>query len=342
MFKRLYVFVLCSLSFNVSAVSDNPFAKHDVLTVGKEVLWNIDKKAVEATKTASDDGTYYHLTFDNKQLRLSITKDAAGTQAKSFKQLEVKDVTIDGKQSALFGWCLNNQQRHNRFLQQDLQVKKGICTINGSAGTFIIKLDKGTLTALQKASRLTVMLKPFRTPLELKYDLGDFNDMYIALNAKPATVAAAAVPAAAATSAVQPRKTCWAGAPPEYKNIKSVGYICGDASSKIKAETQITKLVNQEKDKQRKLAEEKEKQRKLAEEQKKKELAAKLKEEERLQAEAAAIAASQAKQAQIDNEITQKMVKVCEKYWSKGEHRCYCEKYIEHAPASIQASSTCK
>lgn len=338
MFKRLYVFVFCFISFNVSAVSDNPFAKHDVLTVGKEVSWDIDKKAVEATKTASDDGTYYHLKFDNKQLSLSITKDSAGTQSKSFKQLEVKDVTIDGKQSALFGWCLNNQERHNRFLQQGLQVKNGICTIDGSAGTFIIKLDKDTLLALQKASRLTIMLKPFRTPLELKYDLGDFSDMYIALNAKPAPVAAVVAPAAT----VQPKKTCWAGAPPEYKSIKSVGYTCSDASSKIKAETQITKLVNQEKEKQRKLAAEKEKQRKLAEEQKKKELAAKLKEEERLQAEAAAIAASKAKQAQLDSEITQKMVNVCEKYWNKGEHRCYCEKYIKYAPASIQASSTCK
>ena len=104
----------------------------------------------------------------------------------------------------------------------------------------------------------------------------------------------------------------------------------------------MTNLVNQEKERQRKLAAEKEKQRKLAEEQKQKALAAKLKEEERLQAEAAAIAASQAKQAQIDSEITQKMVGVCEKYWNKGEHRCYCQKYIDHAPAIIQASSTCE
>jgi hypothetical protein len=58
--------------------------------------------------------------------------------------------------------------------------------------------------------------------------------------------------------------------------------------------------------------------------------------------EAAAIAASEIKQAQLSDEITQKMLKVCDKYWSKGEHRCYCQKYIEHAPASIQASSTCK
>ena len=342
MLKRLYVFVLCFLSFSAFAVGDNPFAKNDVMTVGKDVAWDIDKKAVIATKTAENKGTYYHLEFDNKQLKISITRDAAGGQPKSFNQLEVKDVSIDGKQSALFKWCLANQERHKRFLQQGLQVKKGICAIDGTAGSFIIKLNKDTLVALQEGSRLTVMLKPFRTPLELKYDISDFNDMYIALNARPAPVAAATVTAAKVPEAVKPKKKCWVGAPPEFKNIKSVSYDCDDAASKIKAETQVTKLVVQEKEKQRKLAAEKEKQRKLAEEQKKKELAAKLKEEERLQAEAAAIAASLAKQAEIDSEITQKMVKVCEKYWNKGEHRCYCEKYISHAPASVQASSTCK
>ncbi|MCW8851981.1 MAG: hypothetical protein OQK44_04895 [Gammaproteobacteria bacterium] len=342
MFKRLYVFVLCFLSFNVFAVGDNPFAKNDVLSVGKDVAWSIDKKAVLATKTAENNGTYYHLSFDNKQLMLSITSDAAGDRPKSFNQLEVKDVNIDGKQSPLFKWCLVNQERHKRFLQQGLQVKKGICAIDGTAGSFIIKLNKDTLIALQEGARLMIMLKPFRTPLELNYDISDFNDMYLALNARPEPVAAVAVPAVMAPAAIKPKKKCWAGAPPEYKNIKSVEYDCDDASSKIKAETQVTNLVNQEKEKQRKLAAEKEKQRKLAEEQKQKELAAKLKEEERLQAEAAAIAASQAKQAQIDSEITQKMVSVCEKYWNKGEHRCYCQKYIEHAPASIQASSTCK
>ena len=79
----------------------------------------------------------------------------------------------------------------------------------------------------------------------------------------------------------------------------------------------------------------------MAEEKKQKELAETLKQEELLQAEAVAIAASEAKQAQIGGEIEQKMIKVCDKYWSIGEHRCYCQKYIEHAPAEIQSNSTC-
>ena len=123
--------------------------------------------------------------------------------------------------------------------------------------------------------------------------------------------------------------------------MKSVEYDCDNAAEKKGAEARITKLVNQKKAKEHKLAAESERRRKLAEEKKQKELEEKLKQEELLQAEATAIAASEVKQAKIGGEIAQKMIKMCEKYWSKGEHRCYCQKYIEHAPAKIQANSTC-
>ncbi len=342
MFKQLFasLFMLCFFSFNVLA-GDNPFAKKDALNIGKDVAWQIDKKAVRATKSTGDDkGAFYHLQFDNKQLKLIITSDANGASPKKFSQLEIKDVKIDGNQTPLFKWCLNNQERHNRFLQQGLKVKKDVCTINGSAGAFIMRLNKNTLKSLQTGKRLSILLKPFRTQLELNYDISDFKDMYLALNAKPASVVAA--PAVAKPATAKPSRKCWAGAPPQYRNIKSVEYNCDDAVGKRDAEIWVTKLVNKEKEKEKKLAVEKEKQRKLAEEKKQKELAAKLKQEELLQAEAAAIAASQAKQAEISDEITMKMVKVCEKYWNKGEHRCYCQKYIEHAPSSIQASSTCE
>ena len=342
MFKQLSasLFLLCFLGFNVSA-ANNPFAKKDVLNVGKDISWKIDKEAVLAEKTVGDDkGTFYHLTFDNKQIKLNISSDAAGTRPKKFNQLEVKDVKIDGKQNPLFKWCLNNQERHKRFLQQGLKVKKDICIIDGDAGTFIMRLNKDTLLSLQNGRRLSIMLKPFRTPLVLNYDISDFKDMYLALNAKSAPVVVA--PVAKKVAAVKQVRKCWAGAPPKYSKIKSVEYDCDDATAKLNAENQVARLVNKEKEKERKLAAEKEKKRMLAEEKKQKELAAKLKQEELMQAEAAAIAASQAKQAKLNNEITAKMLKVCKKHWSQGKHRCYCQKYIEHAPASIQASSTCK
>lgn len=352
MFNRFLtsLFILYSISFNVSAMnSNNPFAKNESLNVGKDISWKIDKEEVVATKTVSDEkGSYYHLQFDNKQLKLIVSNDANAENPKAFSQLEIKDVTINGKQSPLFKWCLANQQRHNRFLQQGLTVKKNICSIDGDAGSFVMRLNKDTLISLREGSRLSIMLKPFRTPLDLNYDISDFKDMFIALNAKaePEPVAAVAVPAAVApVEAAAVHKTvkkCWAGPPAKYISIKSVEYDCDDAVSKSDAESWVTKLVNQEKAKEQKIAAEKERQGKLAEEKKQKAIAEKLKQEQLLQAEAAAIAASQAKQAQLGGEITQKMLGICKKYWDKGEHRCYCQKYIEHAPSSIQASSTCE
>ncbi len=350
MFNRFFVllFIMCVFSLNVSAKSqDNPFAKTESLTIGKGISWEIDKKAVLATKSISDGkGNFYHLQFDNKQLELSISSDADGLRPKKFSQLEIKDVKIDGKQNQLFRWCLNNQQRHNRFLQQGLKVKKNICVVNGNAGNFVMSLNKSTLLSLQKGTSMLILLKPFRTPLELHYDISDFNDMVITLNAKSEPAIEAVLPAKlivekpkrAVTTA---KKKCWINPPVKYKNIKSIKYDCGDALAKMEAEAQVAKRVDQKKARQQKLAAENEKQRKLAEEKKQKELAEKLKQEKVLQAEAAAIAVSEAKQAEIGGEIAQKMIKVCDKYWNKGEHRCYCQKYIEHAPAEIQASSTC-
>ena len=346
MFKQLFasLLILCLLSFNVLARnSDDPFAKKETINIGKDVAWDIDKKAVRARKSTSDKkGVFYHLQFDNKQLELSVSSDAEGARPKTFNQLEIKDVKIDGNQVQIFKWCLNNQERHNRFLQQGLKVKNGVCTVNGSEGTFVMRLNKDALSALKSGSRLSFMLKPFRTPLELKYDISDFKDMVLVLNAKPAPVVVPVAVTPKAPAAPKSVRKCWAGAPPQYSKIKSVEYDCDDAMAKLDAETWVTKLVNKEKEKEKKLAAEKEKQRKLAEEKKQKELAEKLKQEELIQAEAAALAASQAKQAEIGGEITTKMLKVCDKYWSKGEHRCYCQKYIEHAPKSIQASSTCE
>lgn len=349
MFNRLLIslFIISFFSFNASAMkSDNPFAKNNALNVGKDVSWNIDKSAVVSTKTADDgSGSYYHLQFDNKVLKLFVTSDVDANSPKSFSQLEVKDVSIDGKQSSLFKWCLNNQQRHNRFLQQGLTVKKNICSINGAKGSFQMQLNKGTLTSLQQGKRLKITFKPFRTPLDLNYDISDFKDMYLALNAKAAPIAVAAPISSPSTKST---RKCWAGPPAKYKKIKSVEYSCSDAGAKKSAEAWVVKLVNQEKAKKQKVAAEREKKRKAdvqrqqqAEAKKKKDLALKQQQDQILQAETAAIAASEIKQEQLGGEITQKMVSMCDKYWSKGEHRCYCEKYIEYAPSGIQASSTC-
>ena len=340
--------ILCLFSFHVYAKGgNNPFAKNEVLNIGKEFSWNIDKELVLATKSASDKkGSYYHLQYDNKQLKLIISSDAKGGVAKKFSQLEIKDVTIDGKRIPLFKWCLNNQQRHDRFLQQGLAVKKNVCSIDGNAGSFIMSLNKETLLSLQKGKRLSIKLSPFRTPLDLNYDISDFKNMYLLLNAKVEPVAIVASPKPAAKEI---NKNCWAVAPAKYNSIKPVEYGCDDVAAKKESESRVINLVKQEKAKLQKSAAaaaesaaERERQRKLLEQRKQKALAEKRKQEEKLQLETVAIAASKVKQAQLNDEITQKMLKLCDKHWRKGEHRCYCQKYIEHAPGSIQAIASCE
>ncbi len=340
--------ILCFMSFNaIAKSSDSPFAKKNTLNIGKDISWKIDKESVLASKSATDDaGTYYHLQFDNKQLKLLISDDAAGHSAKKFNQFQINNVRIDGKQSPLFRWCLKNQQRHSRFLQEGLSVKKDICVIDGGAGTFIMRLNKATLQSLQEGSRLSILTKPFRTPLELNYDISDFKDMVLALNARPAPLVTMPIAVSAENAKPKQGRKCWAGAPPKYSHIKSVEYDCDDAVSKKDAELWLTKLVTNEREKQGKLDLEKESKRQLAAKQQQKAQANKLRQQALLQAEAAAVTAavavSEAKQAVIGGEITAKMVAVCDKFWRKGEHRCYCQKYIEHAPESIQSNSTCE
>jgi len=345
MFSRIVisVFLTCVLSFSVPVSaknSDNPFAKSESLSIGNSVSWKIDKDAGLATKTiAGNNSVYYHLRFNNKQLELLVSNDSDGLKPKQFKQLNIKNVKIDGKKSSLFKWCLNNQESQNRFLQQGLAVKNNICVVDGKAGSFVMRLNKETLTSLKKGNKLSIMLKPFRTPLELHYELSDFEGMVVELNTKAKPVVAKVAPAEAvvvsSSAAVAVKKICTANPPGKYKSIKSVEYDCSDASAKLAAELKVDNQVKQQKETE-------ERQRKQAEEKRQLEQAAKLKQEEQIRIDAAAVAASEAKQAEISSEIAQKMIKVCEKYWDKGEHRCYCQKYIEHAPSEIQANSTCE
>ena len=340
--------VLYLFSFNAIAVGDdNPFAKSESLSTAKNAVWNLDKESGQASKSIADDGAYYHLQFDNKQIKLVITSDAAGMKPKAFSQFEIQNVEIDGEQPPLFKWCLSNQERHSRFLQQGLTVKKGVCTIDANAGSFIMRLNSATLKSLQSGSRLLISLQPFRTTLDLKYDISDFSDMYTALNAKPEPVVAKSPVVSAPAAAVsKPVQMCKAQAPAKYKNIKAVEYKCVDIVAKTRAEASVDKLVaeekvklQKEKEKQLKLAAEKDKQRQLAEAKKQKELAAKTERERRVQLEAAAVIE---KQAALGQEISAKMISMCNKFWTKGEHRCYCEKYIQHAPSGIESDPSCK
>ncbi|PCI09292.1 MAG: hypothetical protein COB77_00285 [Gammaproteobacteria bacterium] len=366
-YRFVFIFIVFFAStFNaLSLENEKPYVQSIKLNIGKDTHWRIDKIKVTATKSVADDeGRSYHLQFNNTALKLMVRRDAASENLKSYNHLEIIDVKIDGKQSPLFKWCLNHQQQHNRFIQQGLLVKKNICFISHSA-TFVMHLDEATLLSLQQGRRLKITLKTLQVPLELNYDIRDFKDMYLALNSTLIPVGAVV---SLAPNVDEPfveqkelsaRIKCWTGPPAMYKTIKSVEYDCANVTAKNNAEAWIVQLVNQEKMKEKKWAEQKARegaaqkakqqqrvqkrqQQQQAEREKQKRLVAQKNSEEARRVEASAIAASLTRQKQIATEIRQKMVRMCDKFWRKGEHRCYCQKYIGYAPNEIKANASCE
>ena len=156
---------------------------------------------------------------------------------------------------------------------------------------------------------------------------------------------------AQATPVSQPRPSptpkCKLNPPKGYPEIGSIEYACHDIEEMINAQAVIDAKVTRifEQRRQAKAAKHKRKQaqrsREKSEQQRKQAEAARLV-EQKLKQEQEALAASKAVRAELSSEITKKMITLCEKTWAEGKHRCYCEKYIEFAPAHIQAKPDCK
>ena len=341
--------LLAGLSAETRA-EDNPFDKGVDVNIGRDQAWLIKDKAV--TRSGADSDNFYHLSYNLKQLRLRITSGAEDSEAsaRQYQQFAVEDMQIDGQQLPLFQWCLTNQARHSRFLQQGLKVKQDVCSNIGEQGTFIMKLNAATLDALEKGRTLSIKIKPFRSSINLNFDISDFSEVAASLNDKvvvqkaPAPVAApVSVPVpVVAEKKVMPAKTCKAAAPKDFAKIKPVEYVCDDAAAKTAAEASIAVVVAKERELAAKLAADNErKQKEAAEAKKAKELADKKLQEERLAIEQLEMAEAEASKLEINNEITNKMLAICMKKWEKGESRCYCEKFLEHAPAGIVADPAC-
>ena len=323
-----------------AAVDSNPFAKEKHFDFGTDIAWNTSSESM--TKTVFADDNYYHLFFDGRQLRLRITMEKAddNSSAKSFDAFAVNDILIDGKRNAVFQWCLNNQDRHSRFLQQGLSVKKDICINDGAHGVYTMQLNQQTVDSLRNGSKLTFVLKPYRTPVELAFDITDFQAAVSKMQqAKAAELAASkppepSHPAVVSVAAAAPKTKCTLKPPAEFAEIKAVEYVCDDESEKTNAKATLSAQIDKALAAREKLAVEKERKRK-AEEQ------ARLEKEEKTRREQEALAASAALQQELSSDIAKKMIAVCQKKWSAGEHRCYCEKYIQFAPAGIVSDPSC-
>ena len=334
--------------------SDNPFNKAVIVTAGSDVQWQYgDQTATKSVK--GKDGSWYHLFYDGLKLRLRVTTSAEDSEAgaKQFNELAVKDIKVDGKRMKVFQWCLNNQDKHSRFLQQGLTVKKNICQNMGEQGTYLMRLTKDAMASLEQGKSLLFELKPYRTAVHVKFDISDFNDANLEFKKQIDAVMAAAAAeaakkeaesaaaAAAAAVAVAPvvaapvvKQKCKAEPPRGYTGLKAIEYDCDNAAAKSEATAKIDKQVASINEKRKKAAAEAERKRKEAE-------AARLAQEEALKKEQEALAASAAVQAELSSDITNKMLAVCKKQWSDGKSRCYCEKYLEFAPSHIKPNPDC-
>ncbi|MDH5711425.1 MAG: hypothetical protein OEZ15_07160 [Gammaproteobacteria bacterium] len=330
--------LILSWPFTLMA-DDNPFDKGKSVNIKGE--WVIKDKT--ATSSGSDSGDFYHLFFDLRELRFRITGGAEDSEANAriYEQFAVEDVTVDSKRLSVFQWCLVNQQKHSRFLQQGLKVKQDVCNNQGEKGTFTMRLNASSLAAIESGRTLTFRIKPFRSAVEVNFDISDFSAMLASLTAKPKQVQTIETAIAVPEKVVEQQK-CTVAPPKDLIGIKVIEYICSDVAAKAKAEASIAALVEKERKHQADLAAENERKRREAEAAKKaEELAAKKAEEARLAAEQAAIAETEAAQNEMNEEITNKMLAVCQKKWAEGEHRCYCEKFIAHAPAGIESDPSC-
>ena len=331
----------------VSAKGPNPFDKAIEITAGSNIAWQFGEQT--ATKSVqAKDGTWYHLYYDGLRLRLRLTGSTADTEhgAKQFDDFAINDVKVDGKRLKIFQWCLNNQDKHSRFLQQGLSVKKEVCQNQGERGTFTMRLTKDTIASLNSGNAIEYDLKPFRTTVRVKFNISDFDQVstefkrqqdakIAASKPKPAApVAPVVVAKPKSKSKSKPRAKCKVGPPEGFSEVSTISYNCDDVAARDSAKATVDARVNELRRQREQAAAEAERKRKAAE-------AARLAQEEALKKEQEALAASAAVQAELSSDIAKKMIAVCEKNWAQGEHRCYCEKYIEFAPASIKANSTC-
>ncbi|MDQ1362694.1 MAG: hypothetical protein QG652_554 [Pseudomonadota bacterium] len=312
-------------SLAVSAAT-NPFKKTKDNQFNDSVAWYFkDGTAIKSgSEPDGDDVLYYHLHINKNQLRLRFGKnDPSGDleNTRSFDELEIIDVTVDGQRLKRFQWCLDNQSQLASSLKQNSPVANGAC-VNAGGGDFIIALDDETRERLMKGRNMEFITAPYGRPIRLGYTLTGFAKGYGAIIAPPPPPPPP--PAAVAeTPKPEPKpvviKTCYAEAPEEMRTaVKPVAYTCNDQAKKAAAESAIQSQVSAEK-----------KKRKEAEAERQRIEAERLKEESERKSQ----------ESEWEKKQTEMWIDRCQKHWSKGTSPCYCAPYIDQAPAGVV--STC-
>ena len=329
-FLTTFILMFCSLTVQAGV---NPFKKTRDLVFGSDYNWYFsDGMAIKSGSEQDGDYiNYYHVKISSNSMLLRLGRNDPGgdlENTRPLEGLEINNVLVDGHPLPVFQWCIHNQESLIDLIKADSLVMNDTCVYAGN-GDFTINLDDDTRRQLNNARQLEFVITPFGRTLRLVFTMDGFSDVMAQVMApppeaqKPEPVAVVAAPKPEPKPVAKPKpkpkpkpvvKTCYARAPAEFKDINPIAYPCPDKARKSAAQEQITEAVKAE---QARI----EAERKRAEE----EVAAKQE-------------AQVDKQRQVEwqKKQTELWVSRCQVHWKKGTSPCFCQKYLDHAPAGVQ------
>jgi hypothetical protein len=321
------------LVYSISAqAAFNPFKKTKNYEFGNDIHWQFQEDAAikSGRVKAGADILYFHLRITKNELRLRLGKNDPSGEIKNSRKLSkmtIVDVLIDGRRFKLFQRCLDNQQPLGKKLKPGALVANDAC-VNMGAGDFIAQLDTASRNELKASDKLVFIVEPYGRKVKLSYSMLGFEGIMSQLDKPPMPVVVEPVVKPAPKPVVEPVakpivkkkvvKICVAKPPADFRSaVKSVSYPCENKAGKVKAEKSVAVEVNKEK-------------RKMAAE-----IARLKQQEEELDK------ASEYSKKEIEWAKKQKAmwIKRCQKHWNKGTSPCFCEKYLDDAPAGV--NNTC-
>lgn len=360
---RPLIFLLASSCLSTAAIAGiSPFKKNKTLEFGPEIQWHLDKLSVKKTGTfvQRNDRYYYHLSINDQQLLLQLSKNDAGTGNNSagnnslaLENLEVLDVLIDSQRLPLFQWCLDNRTSDTSYkvLNKDSRVKNDICAIDINTGKIVLNLNEESRSQITQSKTLSIDIKPGKYISHLQYDMKGFKQKLKEFNlskvkpVKPPVSVQKKPPVKSTPVKKNPVKKppvvavrkkvslCYAKAPDKFsKKIDPISYPCSNKSLKKHARKAIDDKVAQQKrakkQEERRIKEEEEQRLATIERQRLEKISKKNAQET----------------TQRETEWKEKKASLwvgrCMRHWKKGVSPCYCRPYLASAPAGTQ--DTCK
>ncbi len=348
--RPLVLLLAASWISTASVAGINPFNKDINLEFGPEVKWELNETDIIKSGMARQrsDRHYFHLSINKQQLQLQLTINDTSTQQNNIRpldSLDVLDILVNNHRLPVFQWCLDNRINATSYkaLNQNTRVQNNICTVNIERGEITIRLDDESKNLLTQAKSLSIDIKPGKYISYLTYSMKGFSQKLNALNSgnnKQSTPAARSEtpkktvtspsPAVVASTRIS---LCYVRPPePFSKKIKAISYPCKNAPLRDQAQRSINEKISQ-----LKLARKAEQRR--------------LKNLEELRIAKIENQRLQKVNREIELETAQRELKWkkmktslwvgrCMKHWNNGTSPCYCQPYLNRAPANTR--DTCK